>query len=155
MNPPRVTRHHMWLMAQMHNCPNNRIWQWEVTRVFDRVAQNHAVRPKPRHTLRKYTWWLRSVTTEKSFLEPTVNAFWRFPEMWTALFGTTQRLLLGSCKLIWTEGGKVKVAERTGWGICLVALLGRQATWGVGCFAWSNMCLRQCTKWSCWGQMLW
>ena len=101
--------------------------------VFDRVAQNHAVRPKPRHTLRKYTWWLRSVTTEKSFLEPTVNAFWRFPEMWMALFGMTQRLLLGSCKLIWTEGGKVKVAERTGWGICLVALLGRQrpGEWAV------------------------
>ena len=34
--------------------------------------------------------------------------------MWTALFGTTQRLLLGSCKLIWTEGGKVKVAEKNG-----------------------------------------
>ena len=53
--------------------------------------------------------------------------------MWTALFGMTQRLLLGSCKLIWTEGGKVKVAERTGWGICLVALLGRQrpGEWAV------------------------
>ena len=58
--------------------------------------------------------------------------------MWKALFGMTQRLLLGSCKLIWTDGQKVKVAEKTGWGNCLVALLGRRRPG-----EWAQFCLKQ------------
>ena len=105
-------------MAQMADYPNNRVRQWEVAPECAAKAQ----------TVRQDTMQLgqekigeKEITRTNLVPHPLA-----IPWNMEALFRMTQRQLPDSCVSIQTNGGKVKVTGKTGWGICFVAVPGRQ-----------------------------
>lgn len=126
-------------MAQMANHPNNRVKQWE-------VAPEHAARAQ---SVRLDTMGLgqekigEKETTGTNLVTHPLAIPWNTEE----LFRMTQRQLPDSCESIQTKGGKVKVTGKTGWGICFVALPGKQQSGVNGLSALLEpMCAWHCTE---------
>ena len=84
--------------------------------VWPRAARSRVARHQPRPKPRENTWLLGPERRRECSWNQPWLAFWGSSDPGKAFFGMSQRLLLGPCKLIMTEGGKVKGTETTSWG---------------------------------------